>query len=361
MTTWMCYGANGYTGGLIAEEAKKRGLQPVLAGRNRQALEALGRELDMEVRVFSLADMAQNLAGVDAVLLAAGPFCYTSALAVDACLQAGVHYLDITGEIDVFENLHKRDAEAKEHGCVLLPGVGFDVVPTDCLAATLSAAMPDAVDLQLAFSGGQLSKGTTKTMLAHVGDGGALRKDGVIERVALAFETKDIQFYDKMRHSMLIPWGDVATAYHSTGIPNIRVYTGANKSRVRQMKSMRYVAPLLTSAFVQKQLGKLIDSNVRGPDAKQRQAMKAELWGQVSDAAGKTLQATLTTPEAYRLTAATAVVAVERVSSVEPGFQTPSSAFGASFITEFDDCTLREPSSVTAQGQSMQGQPTPSA
>lgn len=343
MTTWMCYGANGYTGRLIAEEAQRRGLRPILAGRNRQEIEAMGTEFQMDVRVFDLTDMADNLEGVDAMLLAAGPFVHTSALAAEACLAKGVHYLDITGEIDVYESLHERDGAAKARGCVILPGVGFDVVPTDCLAATLAAAMPDAVDLQLAFSGGQLSKGTTKTMLAHLGDGGALRKHGVIEKVPLAHEVKMVPFHDKTRQCVLIPWGDVSTAFYSTGIENIRVFTGANKSRVRQMKAMRYLAPVLSSAFAQKQLNKLIDAKVAGPDAAKREAMKTELWGQVTNASGDSLQATLTTPEGYRLTALCAVTAAERIAEAAPGFQTPSRAFGASFIAEFEGCTLRAP------------------
>ncbi len=340
----MCYGANGYTGRLIAQEACTRGLKPILAGRNRQELEALGKELDLEVRVFDLADMKDNLGGVQAMLLAAGPFVHTSALAVDACLSRGVHYLDITGEIEVYEALHARDAEAKTKGCVLLPGVGFDVVPSDCLAASLAAAMPDATDLQLAFSGGQLSKGTTKTMLEHIGDGGAVRRNGRIEQVPLAYESKSITFHDKTRGCVTIPWGDVSTAYYSTGIPNIRVFTGANKSRVRQMKAMRYLAPIVTSKLVHKRLLAMVDAKVKGPDADTRAASKTELWGQVENASGKTLQATLTVPEGYTLTAICSVSAAERVASVAPGFQTPSLAFGAGFISEFSGCTLRMPS-----------------
>ena len=40
----------------------------------------------------------------------------------DACLRNRVHYLHITGEIDVFEALAARDAEAKSRGVMLLPG-----------------------------------------------------------------------------------------------------------------------------------------------------------------------------------------------------------------------------------------------
>jgi len=341
MTTWMLYGANGYTGRLIVEAAKRRGLRPLLAGRNRKEIEALASEHDLECRVFDLDAMGDNLESVSAVLLAAGPFVYTSAIVARACIARGIHYLDITGELDVYEALHAQDGAAKSAGSVLLPGVGFDVVPSDCLAASLSAAMPNAVALELAFSGGKLSKGTTKTMLAHIGDGGAIREDGTIRKVPLAYHTKNIDFFDKTRPCMTIPWGDVSTAFYSTGIGTIRVYTGASRGMVRQMKGMRYLAPLLKASMVQRQLGRFIDARVKGPDAVDRAGRKMELWGLVRDAGGATMSGTLTTPEGYALTAECALESVTRIATVSPGFQTPSLAFGASYITEFDGCTLR--------------------
>lgn len=54
--SWLIYGANGYTGELIAREAARRGLKPVLAGRGREDIEALARELELEARTFALDD-----------------------------------------------------------------------------------------------------------------------------------------------------------------------------------------------------------------------------------------------------------------------------------------------------------------
>jgi len=138
MGKWMLYGANGYTGALIAEEAKRRGLTPVLAGRRADAVRPLAERLGLPHEVFPLEDhvaLDRALERVDAVLLAAGPFSPTSRAVVDACIRTRRHYLDVTGEIAVFEAIFARDAEARERGAVLLPGVGFDVVPSDCLAA----------------------------------------------------------------------------------------------------------------------------------------------------------------------------------------------------------------------------------
>src|SRR3546814_18073465 len=83
---------------------------------------------------------------------------------IEACLQAKAHYLDITGEISVFEHAQTQDARAKAAGIVVCPGVGFDVIPTDCVAAALKAALPDATHLALGFdSRSGFPPGTAKT------------------------------------------------------------------------------------------------------------------------------------------------------------------------------------------------------
>ena len=154
---WMLYGANGYTGRLIARVAAGRGERPVLAGRSAEKLEPLARELGLEHRVVGLDDQdlqCAALADVDAVVHAAGPFSLTSEPMVDACLATSTHYIDITGEIDVFERIFARDGEARRAGVVLLPGAGFDVVPTDGVAARLARELPEAVELELAFLAG---------------------------------------------------------------------------------------------------------------------------------------------------------------------------------------------------------------
>ncbi len=144
---WMIYGANGYTGRLIVSEARKRGMTPILAGRNRRAIEEIGAETGFECRVFDLDDKAvaqQALQGVAVVLHCAGPFSATSQLMIEACLVNACHYLDITGEISVFANAHRQSDEARRADIILMPGVGFDVVPTDCLAAKLVQKLPAA-------------------------------------------------------------------------------------------------------------------------------------------------------------------------------------------------------------------------
>src|SRR3954451_22653173 len=242
---FLIYGANGYTGELIAREAVRRGQKPILAGRNAEKVAALANELGLESRAFPL-DKPQ-LAGIDAVLHCAGPFVHTSAPMVRACIAAGAHYLDITGEFTVFESVMATTDDAARAGVTLIPGVGFDVVPTDCLAAMLAARLPGATELELAFysPGAEISRGTLKTMIEGIDEGGAIRRDGKIVRFPPAFDEKEIPFSIAPRMAMTVLWGDVSTAFHTTGIPNIRVYTAASPKRIARMRPFGASLPLL--------------------------------------------------------------------------------------------------------------------
>jgi short subunit dehydrogenase-like uncharacterized protein len=347
---FLLYGANGYTGQLIAEQAARTGMRPILAGRRADAIAPIAQRYEFEHRVFSLgsrSEIIRSLDGVDAVLLAAGPFSSTSAPMLDACIASGVHYLDITGEIAVFERCAAQHDRAVASRVVVLPGVGFDVVPSDCLAATLARALPNATSLELAFAGTgaglQISRGTAKTMLEGAGQGGAIRRDGRIERVPLGWRKRLVPFRDKAREAVSIPWGDVATAYHSTGIPNIVVYTTMARAQVRALPYVRLVVPLIRLPFIRRMIAQRIERTITGPDEHARRRVQAQLWGRASDAAGRSVEGTLVTPEGYRLTAETAVESVRRVlaGAVQPGFRTPSLAFGAGYITGFEGCDLR--------------------
>jgi short subunit dehydrogenase-like uncharacterized protein len=333
MAQWLLYGANGYTGDLIAREAVKRGHRPILAGRNRAAVEALAKELDCEARVFDLD--AIDIKGADLVLHCAGPFSRTSAPMVQACLDAGAHYLDITGEIAVFEAVMARDADARKRGVTLLPGVGFDVVPTDCLALMLKDRMPDAKELWLAIHWQQatLSPGTLKTMIDGAGDGSAIRRDGVIVRVPPAYDVRDIPFEPAVRKAMTIAWGDVSTAFYTTGIPNIRVYAAASPKAISRARRTRLLAPLLKLGVVKGFLQKIAGKR-KGPTEEQRAKGQIHLWGRVANAKGDELTMTLTVAEGYTFTVKSAIAALERVLAepVQPGATTPAKRFGAGFV-----------------------------
>ena len=334
----MIYGANGYTGELIAREAVRRGHRPILAGRSADRVGALARELELEARIFALGEAgrtAEWLTGVDAVLHCAGPFIQTSGPMVGACLEAGVHYLDITGELGIFEWIMSMSAEAAARGVTLLPGVGFDVVPTDCLAAKLSARLPSADHLTLAFysRGGEISRGTMKTMIEGMGDGGAIRRDGRIVRVPMVYDVREIPFSCGSRMAMTIPWGDVSTAFHTTGIPNIQVYSASSPKAIANARRVARLAPLLSFGPIKRLLQKVAERR-SGPDETKRASGRVYLWGEVSDASGKSASMTMTTPEGYTFTALSAVTAIERLlaANPRPGSFTPAGFFGPQFV-----------------------------
>jgi short subunit dehydrogenase-like uncharacterized protein len=330
---FLIYGANGYTGELIAREAARRGLRPVLAGRHAAKIKSLAEELGLEGRVFSLD--APNLAGVDAVLHCAGPFVHTSAPMMRACLDAGVHYLDITGEIAVFEAIMATNDAAVRRDVTLIPGVGFDVVPTDCLAAMLAARLPGATELEMAFysPGAELSRGTMKTMIESIDEGGAIRRDGKIVRVPPAYAEREIPFSIGARMAMTIPWGDVSTAFHTTGIPNITVFTAASPKSIARMRRMRPLLPILGIRPVKRLLQKFANRR-SGPDAGRRATGRTYLWGRVTDGS-REVTMTMTTREGYAFTVISALAAVEQLLAApkRPGSFTPAKFFGAEFVT----------------------------
>jgi short subunit dehydrogenase-like uncharacterized protein len=344
--SWMLYGANGYTGTLVAEAARARGVRPTLAGRRADAVRPLAERLGLPWLAFALDDpgrVAERLAGQRALLLCAGPFSATSAPAVEACLRAGVHYLDVTGEIAVFEACQKRGAEARQRGVALLPGVGFDVVPSDCLAVSLKRALPDATRLELGIATvGGTSRGTARTVVEGLGQRGMIREGGLLRQVPLVHRTRSVPFRDQARFAMTVPWGDVSTAFYSTGIPDIEVYLATPPPLARLLRLVNPLAPLLGRALAQRVLRSLVDGNVAGPDAAARERGFAQLWGMVTNAAGERVEATLSTPEGYTLTAEAALESTLRTArgEVPAGAQTPATAFGPDYIRAFAGCQL---------------------
>lgn len=336
----LIYGANGYTGELVARRAVALGLRPTLAGRSAEGVGALARALDLPHRVVGLDDPSALDAALrdhGAALHCAGPFSRTSRPMAEACLRTGVHYLDITGEIAVFEALRRRDEAARAAGVMLLPGVGFDVVPSDCLAAHLKRRLPGATSLGLAFRAiGRASRGTTATALEGAGKGGAARRGGKI--VPMAHATRRVDFGRGPVEVLAIPWGDVSTAYHSTGIPNITVYTYVPQPLLRLMRLSRPLAPLLAAPPVQALLRGILRRQPPGPSDEERARGLSLLWGEAVDGAGQRVVSRMRAPEGYTLTAAAAVHIARKTlaGEVAPGFQTPSTAFGADLVLELD-------------------------
>lgn len=335
----LVYGAYGYTGELISKEAVQRGLDIVVAGRNGTRTRGLGFELNVESRVFDPEEAATELDGVDAVLNCAGPFVRTAGPLVDACLTTGTAYLDITGEIPIFEALAERDREAEEAGIPLLPGVGFDVVPTDCLACHLHDRLPDGTHLRIGVqTRADLSGGTLATLLEHAEDEASVRRNGVLERLPVASRSREIDFGDGPRSAALVPLADVSTAYYTTGIENIETYVAVSRTAQRALRLTRPLAPLLSVPPLKEGLQRLLQWAVTGPSERARAENRVSIWAELANEE-QSVVSRLETPGPYALTVDATTTAIERLDAMEElpvGFQTPAAAFDSDFVLSLD-------------------------
>jgi short subunit dehydrogenase-like uncharacterized protein len=343
--SWLLYGANGYTGELIAREAVKRGMKPVLAGRSKEKIAKLAAELGCRSAVFDLDDhtsLVRALENRRAVLHCAGPFARTARSMMQACLATHVHYFDITGEIEVFELAHSVHEKAQRSGIVLCPGIGFDVVPTDCLALKLKLALRDATQLALGFESKMgMSKGTAKTAIEGAGTGGRVRRDGKLVQVPLAAQTRTIDFGAGERFAMSIPWGDVATAFYTTGIPNIEVFMASSPRSVERIRRMNAMLPLLRQKWMRGLLKLAVDYRLQPPTQVQRDNNPSFIWGEARNAAGRVVTARMRTANGYTLTVNSALgILAEVFAGVpDPGYTTPALLVGPDFASTLPGST----------------------
>lgn len=345
MNNWLLYGAYGYTGRLLIEEAVQRDHKPVLAGRNKAKLIPLAKQFDLGWLALDLADaerLAAAVAPFDLVLHAAGPFTITSDPMLRACLAGDTHYVDITGEIGVFENTFRYDEAARQKGLVFISGGGFDVVPSDCLAKYVAGQLPEATELELAIvSLGGASAGTTNTMLEllpALKKGSVVRRSGRYQPFPIGQGEKRIQFSDgRTRTLHPLPWGDLATAYRSTGIPNITTYMTLPVSP-RVTRLFWLSRALLAIKPLRRLVQANVTRNVAGPDEAMRQTGRSYLYARAANERGTAVEAWLETMEGYRLTAVTGIRIVEKILNGQAlaGTPTPAQAFGAGFILEIE-------------------------
>lgn len=337
---FLLYGAYGYTGRLIAQEAVERGHRPILAGRDAAQLNDMGRSLDLPVRVVSLQEesrLRSVLEDVAAVLHCAGPFVRTAPPMVRACLEMGTHYLDLTGEIEVFRRMADRHEEAASAGVMLLPGIGFDVVPSDCLARHVATRVPSATTLEVAlFADGDVSQGTLKTLIEQMGQGGLVRREGQLREVPPGWTSRTVNFGDHSRRVMSIPEGSVVTTGRSTDVPNVTAYLALPRSVRRLLRGSRHVQRLLTWRPLKRLLKQLIELRPDGPSAEDRRQGRTVVWASARRGTEESVSACLHGPEAYTFTVQAALAGAERVldGTVSSGYQTPSTAFGADFVLD---------------------------
>lgn len=340
------YGAYGFTGNLITRECKKRNIEVLLSGKNEEKLKALSIETGYE---YAVADIENNKKLIeifsDAILVinAAGPFINTCVQIIEACLESKTHYLDINGDIKVFELIKTYSKRAEDVGIMLLPGTGFDIVPTDCIANKLKEQMPDATHLKIAFAtiGGGVSHGTAATVASRLGDKAFRRINGLMKPINIGKNSMEVDFGLKKMFVMSIPWGDVSTAWTSTGIPNIESFMAVKPKVYKYLKFQSAINWLLRTKLVKSEIRKMIDKKITGPDDESRKSAYCLVWAQVMNAEGKTLTARLKTPDGYDLTALATTLITEKIlnNNFKTGYQTPATAFSKDLIFEIEGIT----------------------
>lgn len=348
----LVYGAYGYSGQLVVEAALRRGLRPVVAGRSADRAAALGRQTGLEHRAFSLDDAAAAhaaLDGVAVVLNCAGPFSQTAAPLATACLAAGAHYLDITGEYPVIEALAARTTAFARAGLLLMPSVGADVVPSDCLALHMKERLPQARRLELCIRLLELpSRGTANSFVEALGKPNVVRAGGELVERRMGADSRSIELDGERLHMIGIPWGDIATAWRTTGIPDIAVFMRLALPGAQPFMALAGRSRAIWQwPPVQRLLKRLVQKLPEGPDATARASGHADFVATASDAAGNIARSHLRTPEGYALTAETASEIARRVLAGElpadhTGFRTPAALFGADFILGFEGVSRRE-------------------
>jgi short subunit dehydrogenase-like uncharacterized protein len=334
----MIYGATGYTGKLLAHAAADYDLQPVLAGRDAAKLRAVAEPLGLRHRVVRVDDVgrqAEALRDVHVLLNAAGPYAATAGSWVDACLRTGTHYLDVAGELTVFGAIERRDAEAREEGVMLMPGAGFVVVASDCLAAHVAERLPGADRLRIGTSRSLfLSRGSAKTMIALVADAVAVRRDGLLTSVPIGAVEHEFDYGYGRRRSTAMSMPELVTAFRTTGIGNIEAYIEVNAVERAAFRLAARWAWLVRNPLCQIALLTQTELLPDGPSGDDRAHGARAVVVEAEDRTGRTVGARVVTPDAYRFTAATALTIAARVlrDELQPGFRTPAQAYGADFV-----------------------------
>jgi short subunit dehydrogenase-like uncharacterized protein len=243
---------------------------------------------------------------VDLVLNAAGPFLHTAAPLAEACLRAGVHYLDIGNELQAFRALYDLDQRARRAGVTIMPGVGFGVIATNCLARYVSDAVGGAAILEVASRAAvaQAGPGVAASRSENIPFGGWIRRAGRLEPSPLGSGVITIIFPDGPCSIMPLPTGDLEAAFQATGAADITAYAAVpNAPSAHASDDKAAEAPAYRSYGW---------ARAAGPDG------NAEAW--------------LHTGESYAFTAAASIRAVEETLARSPsGAVSPAAAFGADF------------------------------
>jgi len=336
----LLYGANGFSGKLILKEAQKQGVELVIAGRNKKEIKKASDEFNFPYRIASLdndLEINDMLKDIDCLFNAAGPFSQTTKPLIKACIAMGIHYVDLSGEIDDYIAVHSHNKTAIENNVMLLPGVGFDIVPTDCLGLYTSKKIKDPSELNFYIKGfDDISSGTATTAIEAIGKGIRFRKDGKIVR-AKKTETVKINYNEKNEAYLLSTWGDIFTSYLTTKIKNIKVYFKSSLFNKSYILLLHYLESIYKYNFMKKPLF-FWASMQKGPSQEKMDTGTIEIIAEAKNSLGESAATHLVLPEGYIFTALSSVMIIKKIQDgiIKPGFHTPAQLFGEDFILEVE-------------------------
>jgi short subunit dehydrogenase-like uncharacterized protein len=221
---------------------------------------------------------------------------------------------------------------------MIMPGVGFDVVPSDCLAAHVAGRLPGARRLIFGLKGLRfLSRASAKTLAEHAVIGVQVRREGVLTPVVPGALQRSFDYGEGARLSFAVSWGDVASAYYTTGIPNIEVYFENLPSLQAMLLATRYFGRILGSGPMQSWFKAYADVLPEGPSPEERASTQVVIVAEAEDGQGRRVSSRMVTPEAYTCTGILAPAIARRVlkGDLEVGFQTPGRVYGADYVLSF--------------------------
>jgi short subunit dehydrogenase-like uncharacterized protein len=337
----LIYGGTGYTGRLIAEHARNLRHSVVIAGRTADRVHDVATELDLPGRVFSLEEpevIDDALGDISVLINAASPFARTTPPLIEACLRTRTHYLDVTGELPVFQQAFSYDKAARERSIMIMPGVGLGVVASDCLALHVATRLPNANYLRIAIlRPDSFSRGSFRSALGLSSSRVTIRRNGRMISVPVGRLQRAFDYGDGKRESVAVSWADVFTAYHSTGIRNIEAYFEAGLASRALYQLGAGVADTLRLPPVARWLDMAIGALPDGPSAQRRQMERCVIVAEAEDSWRQRSCARLETPDGYSFTAEAATEVAVRAArgDFHPGFQTPARVYGADLVLEF--------------------------
>lgn len=323
----LIYGASGYTGKIIAARAKELNIDFEIAGREPDKTRRLAEELAVDYHIFDVDTeyaWKKALDGKQVLINAAGPFKFTAQQAMKACLIAGVHYLDISAELDTYRLAQSLDRQAYEAGIQLISGAGL-FVSYDALVVHLSKLVAEPEYLKVGFRHyGGFSRGSVLSS-KHIADLGILiRSNGeIIDHPDP--QPKMFSFGQEEVECMPTPLGGIILSYKSTGIPNIEEFF-----------SLKLPATELVD---------LTSENLPdGPTLEERAAGRNGISAELTSKDGKVVKAYVDAPSGYDLTPLSVVAVAHRIlnGDFKVGYQSPGSAYGEDIINDIPDTCIIE-------------------